>query len=150
VKVELEAVNYVESLYATPDDPVFDLVPLIFAHYAQKMYQDMGAPTLTSENIWDVYHELLEQLEALQAAMDAEDYVNCMEQWEVNENLMAKADPEDLQPYPLIDRLDLRGGLENPREDGSIYLGGVNGGDGLGKFSKSELIKDTADHLNRR
>jgi hypothetical protein len=113
------------------------------------MYQDMGTPTLTSENIWDMYRELLEQLEALQAAMYAEDYVNCMEQWEVNKNLMAEADPEDLQPYPLINGLDLRGGLENPHEDGSIYLGGVNGGDGLGKFSKSELIKDTADHLNR-
>jgi hypothetical protein len=107
VKVELEAVDYIESLYATPDDPVFDLVPPIFTHYAQKMYQDMGAPTLMSENIWDVYHKLLEQLKALQAAMNAKDYVNCMEQWEVNKNLMAKVAPEDLQPYPLIDGLDL-------------------------------------------
>jgi len=91
----------------------------------------MGAPTLTSENIWLVYCELLERLEALQAAMDYENYIDCIEQWEVNENLMAKGDPEDLQAYPLIDGLDLRGGLDNPHEDGSIYLGGVNGGDGL-------------------
>ncbi len=139
--MEPEAVDHVESLYAPPDDPVFDLVPPIFDHYAQVMYREMDAPTLTSENIWDVYCELLERLEALQAAMDDENYIDCIEQWEVNENLMGKGDPEDLQPYPLIDGLDLRGGLDDPREDGSIYLGGINGGDGLGKFSDYKYNK---------
>ena len=42
--------------------------------------------------------------------------------------------PYPYPPNPLIDGRDLRGGYEHPREDGTVYLGGVNGGDGLGMF----------------
>ncbi len=31
--------------------------------------------------------------------------------------------------------------MDDPREDGSIYLGGINGGDGLGKFSDYKYNK---------
>ena len=64
--------------------------------------------------------------------MDYAAYLDCIEQWEVNTNLMEGTDEEP--PYPLVDGQDLQGGYENPREDGTVYLGGVNGGDGLGMF----------------
>lgn len=92
----------------------------------------MGSPAVTGENVWDIYHGLVHGLEELQAAMDYADYLECIDQWEVNEELMEGADEDP--PYPLIDGQDLRGGYENPREDGTVYLGGVNGGDGLGMF----------------
>jgi hypothetical protein len=126
VKVEQEAIDYVEQLYAPPDDPVFELVPATFAHYIQMMYGNMGSPVVTGENIWDIYRGLVQQLEELHDRMD---YADCIDQWEVN---VEGADAEP--PYPLIDGQDLRGGYENPHEDGSVYLGGVNGGDGLGMF----------------
>ena len=121
-----------EQLYAPPDDPVFELVPATFSHYTQIIYDNMGSPAVTGENVWDIYHGLVHGLEELQAAMDYADYLECIDQWEVNEELMEGADEDP--PYPLIDGQDLRGGYENPREDGTVYLGGVNGGDGLGMF----------------
>jgi hypothetical protein len=126
----------VEQLYAPPDDPVFELVPTTFAHYIQTLYENMGSPAVTGENVWDIYRGLVQRLEELQVAMDNlnadsdSDYLDCIDQWEVNEGLMEGADEEP--PYPLIDGQDLRGGYDNPREDGTVYLGGVNGGDGLG------------------
>ena len=121
-----------EQLYTPPDNPVFELVPTTFAHYIQTMYDEMGSPAVTGENVWDIYRRLVQRLEELQVAMDYADYLDCIDQWEVNENLMEGADEEP--PYPLIDGRDLWGGYENPCEDGTVYLGGVNGGDGLGTF----------------
>ena len=89
----------------------------------------MGSPAVTRENVWDIYRELVQSLEKLQDRMD---YAECIDQWEVNEELMEGVDEEP--PYPLIDGQDLQGGYENPREDGTVYLGGVNGEDGLGIF----------------
>jgi hypothetical protein len=132
VKVEQKAIDYVEQLYAPPNDPVFELVPATFAHYTQIIYNNMSSPVVTGENVWDIYRELVKRLEELEDAMDYGDYLDCIDQWEVNEDLMEGADEE--LPYLLIDGQDLRGGYENPREDGTIYLGGVNGGDGLGMF----------------
>ena len=121
-----------EQLYAPPDDPVFELVPATFAYYTQIMYDNMGSPMVTGENVWDIYRGLVQRLEELQVAMDHTDYLDCIEQWEVNEDLIKGADEDP--PYPLINGQNLRGGYENPREDGTVYLGGVNGGDGLGTF----------------
>lgn len=124
-----------ERLYAPPDDPVFELVPATFAHYTQMMYDNMGSPAVTGENVWDIYRELVQRLEELQNAMEYADYLDCIDQWEVNEDLMeGPGAPDDEPPYPLINGQNLRGGYENPREDGTVYLGGVNGGDGLGMF----------------
>jgi hypothetical protein len=130
----------VEQLYAPPDDPVFELVPATFAHYAQIMYDNMGSPAVTGDNVWDIYRGLVQRLEELQVAMSYSDYLDCIDQWEVNEDLMEGAQAEEEPPYPLINGQDLRGGYENPREDGTVYLGGVNGGDGLGMFSACILL----------
>ena len=89
-----------EQLYAPQDDPSpeFELVLATFAHYTQILYDNMGSPVVTGENVWDIYCEL---------AMDYTDYLDCIDQWEVNEDLMEKADEES--PYPLIDGQDLPG-----------------------------------------
>ena len=76
VKVEQEAIDYVEQIYAPPDDPVFELVPATFAHYAQMIYDDMGSPTVTGDNIWDIYRGLVQRLEDLQAVMDYAAYLD--------------------------------------------------------------------------
>ena len=94
----------------------------------------MGSPAVTGENVWDVYLELVQRLEELQDAMEYADYMDCIDQWEVNEDLMEGPGVDDEPPYPLIEGQNLRGGYGNPREDGTVYLGGVNGGDGLGMF----------------
>ena len=98
------------------------------------MYDNMGSPAVTGENVWEIYRGLVQRLEAreLQDAMHYSDYWDCIDQWEVNESLTRMEDEEP--PYPLISGQDLRGGYDNPREDGTVYLGGVNGGDGLGKY----------------
>jgi hypothetical protein len=124
----------VEQLYAPPDDPVFELVPATFAYYTQMMYDNMGSPAVTGENVWDIYRGLVQRLEELQDAMDFADYLDCIDQWEVNEDLTRMEGVDEEPPYPLINGHDLRGGYENPHEDGTVYLGGVNGGDGLGMF----------------
>ena len=138
VKVEPEAIHYIEQLYTPPDNPIFELVPATFAHYTQMMYDNMGSPAITGETVWDVYRELVQCLEELQDAMEYADYMDCIDQWEVNEELMegpqAGVDDASEPPYPLIKDQNLWGGYDNPREDGTVYLGGVNGGDGLGMF----------------
>ena len=102
------------------------------------MYDNMGSPAITGETVWDVYRELVQRLEELQDVMEYADYMDCIDQWEVNEELMegpqAGVDDVGEPPYPLIEGQNLQGGYDNPREDGTVYLGGVNGGDGLGMF----------------
>ena len=85
----------------------------------------MGSPTLTSENIWEVYRELLARFEQLDDAVDfieeCEIYLAMLEAQSNNE--------ENLAPVGE----DLLGGLENLATDGAYYMGGVNNGLGLGK-----------------
>jgi hypothetical protein len=100
-------------------------VPPEFEKYARILYQSMGSPTLTSENIWEVYRELLARFEQLDDAVDfieeCEIYLAMLEAQTNNE--------ENLAPVGG----DLLGGPENPATDGAYYMGGVNNGLGLGK-----------------
>ena len=117
----------------------------------------MGSPKIHSDNVWLVYRQLLQDLEAIKHTMENGDYVDAIERWEVEENLLdAEAGAEIF--YPLIDGQSLSGGVDNPRQDGLVYMGGVNGGRGLGKFNFSLLIKvwlkyyqdmDLVNELNR-
>jgi len=85
----------------------------------------MGSPAVNSENIWDVYQELLAQFEQLDDAVDfieeCEIYLAMLEAQINNE--------ENLAPVGK----DLLGGPENPATDSAYYMGGVNNGLGLGK-----------------
>ncbi|KDR80468.1 hypothetical protein GALMADRAFT_136943 [Galerina marginata CBS 339.88] len=58
VKVQPEAFQYVREKFAPSSDPVFELVPPIFAQYAGEAYMQIGKPALNSANIWHVYREV--------------------------------------------------------------------------------------------
>ena len=135
VQVEQEALDHVRQLYAPPDDPVFELVPPIFAAHADALYEDMGRPEVTSKNVWEIYRGILQDLEAVQHASEreAEEYAECLEQWEVQASLLEGDDENDhVIPYSLIGGQQLLGGMDHPDADGNFYLGGVNNGRGLG------------------
>ncbi len=80
--MEPEAIEYVRSLYAPRDDPVFDLVPPLFHEYADTLYKSMGSPPVTWKTVWDVYNELLFRFQNLNEATD------CIEEWSIQVNLM--------------------------------------------------------------
>ncbi|EDQ99277.1 uncharacterized protein LACBIDRAFT_316760 [Laccaria bicolor S238N-H82] len=122
VKVEPEAFEYVREKFAPPSDPVFELVPPIFAEYAGQAYAKIGSPELNSVNIWPVYCEIVLSLQDITTnrAGSCQDYINSVDEWQVAESLQ-EIEPET--PYPLIDGRALFGGDE--------YLGGVNEGWGL-------------------
>jgi len=125
----------VRQLYAPPDDPVFELVPPVFAGHADALYEAMGCPEVTSKNVWDIYRGILQGLEAIQHASEeeAQEYTDCLEQWEVQVSLLEGGDQDgEVVPYPLIEGRDLLGGIDNPDVDSDYYLGGVNNGRGLG------------------
>lgn len=142
VKVEQEALDHVRQLYAPPDDPVFELVPPVFARHAHALYEAMGHPEVTSNNVWDIYRGILQGLEAIQHASEeeAQEYTYCLEQWEVQASLLEGNDQDsEVVPYPLIEGRDLLGGVDNPNSDGDYYLGGVNNGQGLGMLHRYSL-----------
>jgi len=69
---------------------------------------------------------------------DAQEYAECLEQWEVQASLIEGDDENGhVVPYPLIDGQELLGGIDRPNADGNFYLGGVNNGRGLGMLIHS-------------
>lgn len=140
VKVQPEAIQYIWEKFAPADDPVFKLVPPVFTHHVGQVYAEIGSPQLKAGNIWQVYHDMVECLEHIATCgpnMD-DDYIDSLDCFEVlshleDQDMEAEADAF----YPLIEGRELQGGIDHPRKDGSIYLGGVNGGKGLGMLYKS-------------
>ncbi|KAH7922898.1 hypothetical protein BV22DRAFT_1016396 [Leucogyrophana mollusca] len=127
IKVDPNAIAHVRNLYAPPDHPVFDLVPRSFSRVAQECYSMMGTPLITRENVWDVYRDMLarvQHFEQLPATLEQE--------WQVH-NTEGDPDNAAFNHIPLIAGLtELPNGEDVARSDGSIYLGGVNNGNGLG------------------
>ena len=62
--------------------------------------------------------------------------IDAVDEWKVTESLQDVNEGLNV-PYPLIEGRELFGGIE--QEDGSLYLGGVNDGWGLGT-SRSPII----------
>ena len=85
----------------------------------------MGSPVINSENIWDVYQELLARFERL------DDAVDFIEECEIY-LAMLEAQTNDEENLPPVGK-GLLEGPENPATDGAYYMGGVNNGLGLGK-----------------
>lgn len=91
----------------------------------------MGSPQKTWTTIWAIYRDLLNGFEHL------DDTPRFALKWDTHVRLM------DLQPndhnkseqaaISLIPGRDLLGGIDHPRTDGSYYMGGANGGLGLGE-----------------
>lgn len=144
------ALQYVREQFAPPTDLVFELVPPVFAYHIGKLYAQMGSPEIYAGNVWSVYRQLLQDLEAIEHTLENGDYIDAIERWEVTENLLNEESVAE-NFYPLINGESLSGGMEHPLEDGSVYMGGVNGGKGLGKLTLSpfcEVLKNV--HIRRR
>jgi hypothetical protein len=84
----------------------------------------MGSPVINSENVWNIYRELLHRFEHLD---DAE---NFLEECQVYLNILDEQDNLDDEVPPA--GLELYGGSDNQDGDGNYYMGGVNNGHGLG------------------
>ena len=132
VKVQREAIDHVREKFAPPDDPVFELVPPAFAHQAGRVYEALGSPAVNEENIWQIYRQMVDRLAEISTHQlhGDEEYLDELEQFEISAQLDDEENPPNF--YPLVEGRGLDGGLDHPMEDGSIYLGGVNGGRGLG------------------
>lgn len=76
--MEKDALNYVRSLYAPPNDPVFELVPSRFDELPRILYTSMSSPVVNGENIWDIYKALLFRVERLEEA------VEYIAEWEIS------------------------------------------------------------------
>lgn len=110
--------------FAPSDNPVFQLGPPEFGEYAGILFESMGSPDISSENIWEIYRELVYRFEHL------DDAVDFIEQLQVYLDLLGdEGNIEDIEPPA---GMELQGGLENPGPDGAYYMGGVNTGLGLG------------------
>ena len=84
----------------------------------------MGSPAINSENVWNIYRELLHWFEHL------DDAVNFMEECQVYLDVLDNQVYLDDEVPPA--GLDLYGGPDNQDADGNYYMGGVNNGRGLG------------------
>ena len=86
----------------------------------------MDCPALNSDNIWDIYQELLSQFEWLDNAADfieeCKIYLAILDAQTNNEEGLAPIGKE------------LNGGPEHPGTDGAYYMGGVNNGLELGEY----------------
>lgn len=58
-------IRTVKEWLAQADHPFFELVPPSFHDYCFKFYQDLGSPTITQDNVWDVYLFILNGLRHL-------------------------------------------------------------------------------------
>ncbi|CAK5267931.1 unnamed protein product [Mycena citricolor] len=59
IPVSPELFDDMETTWAPPSNPVFQLVPDTFGKYANVFYVYLSSPVVTSENFWDVYNHLL-------------------------------------------------------------------------------------------
>ena len=113
---------------------MFELVPPVFAECAGQAYAQIGYPQLNPANIWEVYRKLILTLQNITSSNGTnanQDCIDAVDEWQVNESLQdSNLNREPDIPYPLIEGRELVGGIE--QEDGSLYLGGVNEGRGLG------------------
>ncbi|KAI9451583.1 hypothetical protein BJY52DRAFT_1205891 [Lactarius psammicola] len=62
ISVPPETLNEIEKKYAPPDDPVFELVPHVFAVHANTVWTAMGSPQPQFHNAWEIYLHIRDAL----------------------------------------------------------------------------------------
>jgi hypothetical protein len=77
--------------------------------------------------------QMLHNITNSTGANSNQDCIDAVDEWQVTESLYDPSRGPDALPYPLIDGHELFGGIE--QDDGSLYLGGVNDGRGLGRWN---------------
>jgi hypothetical protein len=134
---EADYIKEAELLYAPPDHSVFELVPAEFNYWISDYYSQIGSPTITWNNVWNIYEALLGKFKSNAPLLgtlqlegfhdDRDDFVR-----EVEESLAVTIGLEvnDLQP------------LAYNEENG--YMGGVQGGHGP-DISDVDLADAVAD-----
>ena len=75
--------------------------------------------------------ETLQKITNSNVANANQDCIDAVDEWQVTESIQDLDGEPDI-PYKLIEGRALYGGIE--QDDGSLYLGGVNDGHGLGMW----------------
>ncbi|KAJ7877237.1 hypothetical protein B0H14DRAFT_2197270, partial [Mycena olivaceomarginata] len=65
IRVNPIAIAEVRNLYAPPDHDLFELVPRDFAIIVGQIYQQLGQPSVTRTNCWDIYMDILTRFQHL-------------------------------------------------------------------------------------
>ncbi|KAI9459395.1 hypothetical protein BJY52DRAFT_1223027 [Lactarius psammicola] len=65
ISVPPETLNEIEKKYAPPDDPVFELVPHVFAVHANTVWTAMGSPQPQFHNAWEIYLHIRDALRGI-------------------------------------------------------------------------------------
>lgn len=129
VAVDSEAVDYVRALYAPRDHEVFQLVPHTFNVLAKGFHLEMGSPAVTRTNVWEVYIGLQRRFIALEAIPEQSEWHSSLTQ--AREEAEARDAGESIELLPNQEELP----EGQPLGEGYFYMGGVNGGLGLGAYS---------------
>ena len=70
IQVKKAAIDHVQQEFVPSDNPVFQLVPPELSEYAGILFESMGSPNINSENIWEMYCELVYCFEHLNNTVD--------------------------------------------------------------------------------
>lgn len=131
MKVPPKLFDEMEAKYAPPDDPSLQLTPPEFQAIADDIYQQLGSPIVTLDNLWTVYTDMLAELRQLQET-----------QVESFQTVMNTSDVAFDSNMPLIPGLEeLREGLEIT-PGGPHYMGGLNAGKGPDALEQEEDDKE--------
>ncbi|KAJ7886446.1 hypothetical protein B0H14DRAFT_3856616 [Mycena olivaceomarginata] len=135
IRVNPIAIAEVRNLYAPPDHDVFELVPRDFAIIVGQIYQQLGQPSVTRTNCWDVYMDILtrfQHLDSLHGVPAERD-----EQWGYALTMARDDYKDDIELIPNL--LPLHNGADVIGPDGTYYMGGVRNGLGLDSVQSSQL-----------
>ena len=126
--VDPAALDHIRNHYVNPSHPVFDLIPDPVSVMLDDIYAMLGRPAITRTSIWDVYLDLLHQIQDAPSSSGSE----------------SRLVPPLQLPLAGDDVLPL---LENQADlpfredtDGYYYMGGVGSGLGMRMCYLSVLL----------
>jgi hypothetical protein len=125
---------------------VFELVPPEFNYWISHYYQQIGSPTVTQHNVWNIYEQLLQKFET-NAPLPP---TLCLDSFRDDRDEFVKEVQHALNDTVGMEVNDLRR-LAYDEESG--YMGGVHGGlgpdieegdmaDGIVRFLSDEESKE--------
>ncbi|KAG6374562.1 hypothetical protein JVT61DRAFT_3911 [Boletus reticuloceps] len=126
VTIDPIALDHVQELYMNPSHPVFDLVPESIDIVLDDIYAMLGRPAITWLSIWDVYLDLLHQIQDSLSQSD---------------NPLQLSLDDDALPL-LENQADLP---FQEDADGYYYMGGVGRGLGMHGADLQRLDEMDAD-----